>query len=50
LERVSQLVEQLGGARSQRGDFDEHGWKWRLMADPEGNEFCLVPADDGPPA
>jgi Glyoxalase-like domain len=48
LERVSRLVEQVGGSRSQRGDFDEHGWKWRLMADPEGNEFCLVPADDGP--
>jgi predicted enzyme related to lactoylglutathione lyase len=48
LERVSRLVEQLGGSRSQRGDFDEHGWKWRQMADPEGNEFCLVPADDDP--
>jgi hypothetical protein len=23
-------------------DFQEHGYRWRVMADPEGNEFCLV--------
>jgi Glyoxalase-like domain len=23
-------------------DFREHGFRWRVMADPEGNEFCLV--------
>ena len=48
LEHVSRLVEELGGSRSQEGDFDEHGWKWRVMADPEGNEFCLVPGDESP--
>ena len=23
-------------------DFGEHGFSWRVMADPEGNEFCLI--------
>jgi predicted enzyme related to lactoylglutathione lyase len=22
------------------------GYRWRVMADPEGNEFCIVPRDD----
>jgi hypothetical protein len=22
-------------------DFRDHGVRWRVMADPEGNEFCL---------
>jgi len=35
-------VEQLGGSRKSDSDFDEAGYRWRVMADPEGNEFCLV--------
>ncbi|HKX34694.1 MAG TPA: VOC family protein [Actinomycetota bacterium] len=22
------------------------GYRWRVMADPEGNEFCIVPRDE----
>lgn len=22
------------------------GYRWRVMADPEGNEFCIVPQDE----
>lgn len=22
------------------------GYRWRVMADPEGNEFCIVPLDE----
>jgi hypothetical protein len=43
LEVLTELVERLGGSRQPGGDFSEHGWAWRVVADPEGNEFCLVP-------
>ncbi len=35
-------VESLGGRRRDDHDFHEHGFSWRRMADPEGNEFCLI--------
>jgi len=35
-------IESLGGARARHDDYHEHGYSWRLMADPEGNEFCLI--------
>jgi hypothetical protein len=30
------------GAKRLRGPIDEAGTSWIVMADPEGNEFCLV--------
>ncbi|GAA4697371.1 VOC family protein [Nocardioides conyzicola] len=36
---VGRLVE-LGATRV--GDVDEFGYAWTVMADPEGNEFCLA--------
>src|SRR5687768_10478137 len=45
LEGATRRIEELGGStRSDTPDFHENGWRWRIMADPEGNEFCLVPA------
>lgn len=44
LEQATARIEELGGSR--RGghpDYHEDGWRWRVMADPEANEFCLVP-------
>jgi predicted enzyme related to lactoylglutathione lyase len=35
-------VEALGGRRRDDHDFREHGFSWRRMVDPEGNEFCLI--------
>ena len=35
-------VEGLGGRRRDDQDFQEHGYSWRRMADPDGNEFCLI--------
>jgi predicted enzyme related to lactoylglutathione lyase len=46
IEDVTELVERPGGSRVPGADFSEHGWRWRVMLDPEGNEFCLVPSDD----
>jgi hypothetical protein len=45
LDKVTRLVEELGGTRRPDHDFAEHGWEWRVMADPEGNEFCLIPTE-----
>jgi predicted enzyme related to lactoylglutathione lyase len=35
-------IEALGGRRLSLEDCHEYGFRWRVMADPEGNEFCLV--------
>jgi predicted enzyme related to lactoylglutathione lyase len=35
-------IETLGGTRVPHDDYHEYGYRWRLMADPEGNEFCLI--------
>jgi predicted enzyme related to lactoylglutathione lyase len=36
-------IEALGGRRRRpAGDFSEYDSSWRTMADPEGNEFCLI--------
>lgn len=45
LDGVTRLVESLGGARVQ--DHEEEGFRWRVMRDPEGNEFCLMPSGQG---
>jgi predicted enzyme related to lactoylglutathione lyase len=41
-------VEELGGSRVPHSDYHEDGYSWRLMADPEGNEFCLIYGDYQP--
>ena len=35
-------VEELGGSRLQ--DHEVSGFHWTILADPEGNEFCVTPA------
>jgi predicted enzyme related to lactoylglutathione lyase len=42
VERATTEIETLGGRRLPSEDFQEFGFRWRVMADPEGNEFCLV--------
>jgi predicted enzyme related to lactoylglutathione lyase len=38
---IARLVE-LGATRV--ADMDEYGYTWTVMADPEGNEFCVAKA------
>ena len=26
----------------------EEGWRWHILADPDGNEFCVLQPPDGP--
>ncbi len=42
VEWATTQIETLGGRRLPLEDFQEFGFRWRVMADPEGNEFCLV--------
>ena len=42
VETASDRIEALGGARHASDDFSEYGFRWRVMTDPEGNEFCLI--------
>jgi predicted enzyme related to lactoylglutathione lyase len=37
-------LEALGARRLEAGPHDEHGMHWFVMADPEGNEFCVCSA------
>ena len=41
LEAVTTWVEEHGGERVADHEID--GFHWRVMRDPEGNEFCVVP-------
>ena len=42
-EEVARL-EALGAVRLQAEAIEEHGNRWVVMADPEGNEFCVCSA------
>jgi predicted enzyme related to lactoylglutathione lyase len=39
-EEFAAHVESLGGSRV--ADHEIEGFHWTVMADPEGNEFCIV--------
>ena len=39
-------LEALGARRVANAPMSEHGHAWVLMADPEGNEFCVCDAVD----
>ena len=34
-------LEAIGAKRVQDEPFDEHGFRWYALVDPEGNEFCV---------
>jgi predicted enzyme related to lactoylglutathione lyase len=40
LEHAQRRIEELGGRLVQRHALD-HGFEWRVCADPDGNEFCI---------
>ncbi len=42
LDVASARVEALGASRAADHDISEYGVTFRVMLDPEGNEFCLV--------
>ena len=40
-------LEDLGARRVEPGARTEHGSRWVVMADPEGNEFCVCDGGQG---
>lgn len=40
LEAAQARIEALGGAHLE--DHEIFGFRWKVMADPEGNEFCIA--------
>jgi predicted enzyme related to lactoylglutathione lyase len=40
-------LEALGARRAQPDELHEHGTTWIVMADPEGNEFCVCDGGAG---
>jgi predicted enzyme related to lactoylglutathione lyase len=35
-------VTQLGATVLTAGPITEYGWTWHILADPDGNEFCVL--------
>jgi predicted enzyme related to lactoylglutathione lyase len=44
VEEARRRVEELGGSRLG-GLREMDGYRWQVVADPEGNELCLVPKE-----
>jgi predicted enzyme related to lactoylglutathione lyase len=42
LDVASNRIAALGGRRAAADDVEEYGYRWRVMHDPEGNEFCVI--------
>lgn len=42
VDAATARVVELGGSIVSHEDIHEYGFSWRLAADPEGNEFCLI--------
>jgi predicted enzyme related to lactoylglutathione lyase len=47
IEEEAARLKQLGARRVQAEPIGEHGSHWILMADPEGNEFCVCDGGGG---
>lgn len=41
LDEAQARIEALGGSLVE--EHEAVGFRWRIMADPEGNEFCIAP-------
>ena len=51
LEPEVRRVLGLGAVQLTEQPLEEFGWRWHVLADPHGNEFCVVqPPDTGRPA
>jgi len=42
LEAEASRVLALGATRLTDEPIEEHGWTWHILADPDGNEFCVL--------
>ena len=42
LNTEAERVVALGGLRLTGKPVTEAGWRWHILADPDGNEFCIL--------
>jgi predicted enzyme related to lactoylglutathione lyase len=42
LDAEAARVTGLGATRLTAGPIAEDGWRWHVLADPDGNEFCVL--------
>ena len=42
LEAETTRVTALGARRLTTAPIEEDGWTWHVLADPDGNEFCVL--------
>jgi glyoxalase superfamily protein len=42
LDAEVERVVALGGSRLTSKPVTDHGWRWHILADPDGNEFCIL--------
>jgi hypothetical protein len=47
VNREASRLESLGATRLEAGTHHEHETNWVVMADPEGNEFCVCDGGSG---
>ena len=40
LEKAQEQIVELGGSHLE--DHEVAGYRWKVMSDPEGNEFCIA--------
>ncbi len=50
LEREVERILGLGASLLTGNPVIEHGWCWHILADPDGNEFCVLQPPAGSPA
>jgi predicted enzyme related to lactoylglutathione lyase len=42
LDAEMERVRALGAVQLTEEPLVEHGWTWHVLADPDGNEFCVL--------
>jgi predicted enzyme related to lactoylglutathione lyase len=47
IDAEAKRLEALGARRVSDEAYSEHGSRWHLMEDPEGNEFCVCDGGAG---
>jgi catechol 2,3-dioxygenase-like lactoylglutathione lyase family enzyme len=50
LEREVEWILGLGASLLTDHPVNEHRWRWHILADPDGNEFCVLQPPAGSPA
>ncbi len=50
LEGEAGRILGLGASLLTGHPVTEHGWRWHILADPDGNEFCVLQPPAGSPA